>query len=237
MTGHRSFVALPISILLICLLGVCGCNRESQSTPEDQDVKVVTVAEQKAELLKQLDKRFQNADAHYELAKLYDSEGAYDQARFHYENALRFDPAHRLAQGAYVRFLMDRKEDVEAQTKAALYMEQVSSSYDETLKLARALKVHGAEVYALAAYQQALQIEPESAEIFKDLGFHYLDKGDKELAKSYLTRSFQIDSNQPDVAGELGRLGVEVKMPEPPEKEPSWWRRVFKKKEKEPEQE
>lgn len=232
MTGHRSLVTLLISILLICLLVVCGCNRESKSTPGDQDVPVVTVAEQKAELITKLDKRFQNPDAHYQLARLYDGEGAYDQARFHYETALRFDPAHRLAQGAFVRFLMDQKENAEAQAKATLFMGQVAGSYRESVKLARAFKAHNVEVYALSTYQQALQIEPESAEIFKDLGYHYLDKGDTEMAKSYLTRSFQIDSNQPDVAGDLGRLGVEVRMPEPPEKEPSWWRRIFKKKEK-----
>jgi hypothetical protein len=47
----------------------------------------------------------------------------------------------------------------------------------------------------------------------KEMGLYYLDKGDKVLAKEYLIRSFNLDPNQPDVAGELGRLGVEVKIP------------------------
>ena len=235
MTSHKTLATLPILIVLICLFGVCGCNRENKSAPDNQGVQMITADEQKADLLEQLDKRFQNPDAHYRLANLYHSENLYDQAKFHYETALRFDPAHRHAQAAYVKLLLDLKENTEAQTKAALFMDQVSGSYRESLKLARTFKAHGVEVYSLATYQQALQIEPESAEIFKDLGFHYLDKGDTQLAKSYLTRSFQIDPNQADVAGELGRLGVEVKMPEPPEKEPRWWKRIFKKKEAEQE--
>jgi hypothetical protein len=33
-----------------------------------------------------------------------------------------------------------------------------------------------------------------------------------------LSRSFQLNPNQPDVAGELGRLGVAVKIPRKTEK-------------------
>jgi len=40
-----------------------------------------------------------------------------------------------------------------------------------------------------------------------------LGKGDKDRAKEYLVRSFQLDPTQPEVAGELGKLGVEVKIP------------------------
>jgi hypothetical protein len=40
-----------------------------------------------------------------------------------------------------------------------------------------------------------------------------LGKGDKEHAKEYFVRSFQLDPKQQEVAGELGKLGVEVKIP------------------------
>jgi hypothetical protein len=46
------------------------------------------------------------------------------------------------------------------------------------------------------------------------MGYYYLSKNDKVRAKEYLVRSFQLDPNQPEVAGELGRLGVEVRIPQ-----------------------
>jgi hypothetical protein len=45
------------------------------------------------------------------------------------------------------------------------------------------------------------------------LGYYYLSKNDTVRAKEYFTRSFQLDPGQPEVAGELGRLGVEVRIP------------------------
>ncbi len=228
MTGHSRFVTLLL-IILVYLSGLCGCNSKSAKAPMEQEVKTVTPGEQKALLLKQLDRKFENPDAHFQLGQMYHSEQLYDQAAYHYNIALGFDPAQRNAQAAIVKLLMDEKKDTEARTKAGLFMSQVVNSYPESLKLSRAFKAQNVEEYALACYQQALRIQPESAEIYKDLGFYHLNKGDGELAKSYLTRSFQLNSNQPDVAGELGRLGVEVRVPEAPKKKPRIWDRIFRK--------
>ena len=229
MTGYSRLITLPI--ILVYLTGLCGCNNKSAKAPIGQEVKTVTPADEKASLLKQLDRKFENPKVHFQLGQLYHSEQLYDQAGYHYNIALGFDPANRNAQAAIVKLLMDEKKDTEARTKAGLFMGQVASSYPESLKLARAFKDQNVEEYALACYQQALRIQPESAEIYKDLGFYHLNsKGDRELAKGYLTRSFQLDSNQPDVAGELGRLGVEVRVPEPPKKKPRIWDKIFRKK-------
>ena len=54
---------------------------------------------------------------------------------------------------------------------------------------------------------------PDSARINRDLGYYYLRKGDKNLAKDYLSRSFNIDPMQPEVAEELGRMGVVIETP------------------------
>jgi len=45
------------------------------------------------------------------------------------------------------------------------------------------------------------------------MGYYYLSKNDKQRAKEYLARSFQINPGQWDVADELGRLGVPVRIP------------------------
>jgi len=61
-------------------------------------------------------------------------------------------------------------------------------------------------------------LAPNSAKINRQIGYYYLSKNDKNRAKDYLTRSFQLNPNQPEVAGELGRLGVGVKIPRKTEK-------------------
>ena len=67
--------------------------------------------------------------------------------------------------------------------------------------------------YAMACYQQALRRAPNSAKIHRQMGYYYLSKGDRARAQDYLTRSFHLDPHQPEVAGELGRLGVPVRIP------------------------
>ena len=67
--------------------------------------------------------------------------------------------------------------------------------------------------YALVCYRQALGLSPNSAAIHKQIGYYYLSKKDMVLAEEYLRRSFQLDPYQPEVAGELGRMGVVVQIP------------------------
>jgi Flp pilus assembly protein TadD len=65
---------------------------------------------------------------------------------------------------------------------------------------------------------QALRLAPNSARVHRQLGYYYLSKNDKVRGEEYLKRSFQLDPVQPEVAGELGRLGVEVRIPRKTEK-------------------
>ena len=233
MTGHIRFMALPVIISIVALLTFCGCQDKQTVVPGVQDDKPLTTQDEKAILLQQLDKKFENPDAHFQLGQIYAKEGLYDQARYHYNVAYGFDPSHRAVQAAIVKLLLDEKKETEAQSKAAAFMTQVDNSYDESLKLARAFKALNVDEYIMTSYQQVLRINPDSAEVYRDLGYYHLEKGDKDLAKSYLTKSFQLDSNQPDVAGELGKLGIEVQIPQPPEKKPGLWDRIFKNKETE----
>ncbi len=66
--------------------------------------------------------------------------------------------------------------------------------------------------YALDSYQQALSLAPDSAEVNKQMGLYYLSKGDKTRAKEHFIASYRSDNRQPDVAHELGRLGVELRI-------------------------
>ena len=97
-------------------------------------------------------------------------------------------------------------------------MNQTAGSAAESLKLAEAFKNQQLDEYALACYQQALRLAPNSPKINRQIGYYYLSKGETERARDYLSRSFDLDSNQPEVAGVLGRLGVEVRIPRKTEK-------------------
>jgi tetratricopeptide (TPR) repeat protein len=220
MAGIRKFKIQVVLAFFVCALLVVGCGPLSKSgRPKVPKELAITPAEKnKAKLLKQIDRRFENPEAHFELGQLYQAEGRWTEAEYQYNTTLSFDPVHRSAQAALVKVLLDSGDTAKAQLSADIYMNQVSSSPLGSLKLALAFQGQRLDEYALACYQQALQLAPNSAKINRQIGYYYLAKNDKTLAKEYLTRSFQLDSNQPDVAGELGRLGVVIKVPRKTEK-------------------
>jgi len=174
----------------------------------------MTPAEQKkARLLKQINRKFENPDAHYELGQLYHADGLWARAEHEYNTTLSFDPAHRKAQAAVVKVLLDSGDTAKARLSADIYMNQVVNSAEGSLNLAIAFQKELLDEYALACYQQALRLAPNSAKINRQIGYYYLSRGDKVRAQEYLSRSFQLNPNQPEVAGELGRLGVAVRIP------------------------
>ena len=206
-------------LLLYCALFLVSCNESATKVAEVDQVQSIPAEEKKANLLKLLDKKFENPDAHYELGQLYQAEGLWPKAEYHYNVALSFDPTQRQAQAAMVKLFLDSGDTAKAKTYADIYMNQVAGSATQSLRLAMAFQKEQLDEYALACYQRALHLAPNSAKINKHIGYYYLTKNDKVRAKEYLTRSFQLDPSQPEVAGELGRLGVEVKIPRKTEKE------------------
>jgi Tfp pilus assembly protein PilF len=114
--------------------------------------------------------------------------------------------------------LIEGGDKAKAGLLADEYIERASISAAAALQLALAFQEQGLDDYALNCYQQALRMAPNSAKINRQIGFYYLSKGNKDIARDYLSRSFQLNPNQPEVAGELGRLGVEVKIPRKTEK-------------------
>lgn len=169
--------------------------------------------EKKAKLLKEIDRKFENPGAHFELGRLHQADALWSQAEHEYTVTLSFEPAHRKAQAALVKVLGAGGDAAKAQVYADIYTTQVANFANESLKLGLAFQEQGLDEYALGCYKQALQLAPNSAKINRQIGYYYLSKGSKEEAKSYLSRSFQLDPLQPEVAGELGRLGVVVTIP------------------------
>ena len=112
-----------------------------------------------------------------------------------------------------VQLFFESGDSAKAKNYADIYMNQVANSASQALKLALAFQNQMLDEYALACFRKALKLAPNSPVVNKHMGYYYLSKDDKVRAKEYLSRSFQLNPNQPEVAGELGRLGVAVSVP------------------------
>jgi len=205
-----SFIFSILVLFCVGLLFVPGCSKPKSKV--DSAVKLPGEVE-KAKLLKHVESDFEDSEAHYQLGKLYHRESEYVKAEYEYNLSLSFDPAHRDAQAGIVKVLLDSGDESRSKLTAEMYINQVSGSAVELTRLGLGFQHEGLDEYALQCYRKALDMEPNSAKINRQIGYYYLSKGDDAMAREYLKRSFQIDHNQPDVAGQLGRLGVEIKIP------------------------
>ena len=205
-------VIFSFALLLLFSVLLVGCNENTQATGINT-VKQTSPEERKAQLLKSLDHKFENPDAHFQLGQLYHAERQWSQAEWHYHRALNFDPVYWPAKAAMVKLFIDSGDPAKAKNIADDYINKVSISAAQSLELALAFQNEKLDKYAMLCFQQALNLSPNSPEIHKKVGYYYLSRNDKEKAKEYFIRSFQLDPNQPEVAGELGRLGVEVRIP------------------------
>jgi len=205
-------VVFSFAFALLCTMLLVGCNENTQSSGINT-VKHTSPEERKAQLHKSLDRKFENPDAHFQLGQLYHAEGNYSQAQWHYHRALNFDPVYWPAKAAMVKLFKDSGDPAKAGNIADDYINKVSISAAQSLELALAFQNEKLDQYAMLCFQQALNLAPNSPEIHKKVGYYYLSRNDKEKAKEYFIRSFQLEPNQPEIAGELGRLGVEVRIP------------------------
>jgi len=195
-----------IAIIMVLCLAIGGCGDSNKGPTTQQEV-------QKSELLRQIEMKYENPEAHYQLGKLYFADGLMDKAEWEYRVAIQFNPVHYPAQAGVVKTWQVRKDAQRAKVAAELYTSQAATSADASLRLGRAFQNEGLNEFALTCYQQAANLAPNSPVVFKQLGYFYLANGDKTLAEEYLRRSFELDPYQSEVAGELGRLGVIVQSP------------------------
>ncbi len=230
MRGRAQFIGLA---LLVGVLLFVGCGGGGAKAPRSDEIKVVLAEKEKAKLLRQLDRKFENPEAHFELGRLYQADGLWAKAEHEYTVALSFDPVHRRAQAARVKVLLSSGDTIKAELLADEYTLQASNLALGSLKLALAFQKQALDEYALACYQQALRLAPNSAKINRQIGYYYLSKNDKVRAQEYLARSIQLDPIQPEVAGELGRLGVTVSVPRKTKKSAKQLNKIIEQSDKE----
>jgi tetratricopeptide (TPR) repeat protein len=184
---------------------LAGCQTRKEVTPPTIE-----------KLNKQISLNFRDSEAHYELGKIYQDKGDYQKATFEYNNALNFDPVNRDAQACMVKSYRLMGDDQQAAEKARIYLQQTSQLPEDSISLGRAFEHEGVSDYALAAYEQALKLAPKSAVPYKQLGYYYLGRKDQNMAVTYFKQSFELDPYQKDVAYELGKLGIRVKVQQAP---------------------
>ncbi len=231
----RRIIGVGLLLSFALLFGGCQYFRIGRAkSPAIEEVARTPAEKKKAKLLKAVDRKFENPKAHFELGQLYQADGLWSQAEHEYNVTLSFDPVHREAQAAMVKVLNDGGDTAKSQIYADIYMNQVASSAAESLRLGLAFQGQGLDEYALGCYRQALNLAPTSAKVNRQIGYYYLSKGDREQAKSYLSRSFQLDPLQPEVAGELGRLGVAVAIPRRIQKDTSRLDKIVEQSDKKP---
>lgn len=199
-----------IAVLTAAVI-LAGCNNKSQVSTDS--LTRTEAQTRKSELLTTIAAKYENPEAHYKLGKIYHREGSMQRAEFHYNVAMGFDPMHHRAQAAMVRLMKDRQEPQKAQVAADMYINQAAVNSNSLMALGRGFQRERLDDYALRCYQQAQTLSPNSAPIYKQLGYFYLGKGDKVRGESNLRRSFELNPDQPDVASDLGRMGVKVQVP------------------------
>ncbi len=232
----KTFAKVLILSLFTMVFVLSGCQsleeKEKKMLKEIDEKQITPEEKQKEKLKARIEKNYQDAEAHYKLGRIYQKQGLWSQAEFEYNVTLSFEPTHREAQAGVVRALKEMGDENRAQMAADIYMNQVSGSAKESLLLAIAFQHQDLENLAIKCYRKALNLAPDSYKVNRQMGFYYLNKGDKAKAQQYLTRSFQINPNQPEVAEELGKMGVQVQIPKQKEKG-SFLDKLFEKKEKE----
>ncbi len=204
--------ALVLSVVIF-FVGCGGVRRSAGERRPEKEVGLTTVEQREAALIRRIEHKFENPEAHFELGKLYQARGMWEKADYEYSIVLGLMPSHRGAQAAFVKMMIDRGEMKKSAIYAGNYINKAAGSAEGSLALGRAFQEQGLVDYASVCYQQALRLAPNSAAVHKHMGYYYLSRNDKARALEHLKRSFQLDPYQPEVAGELGRHGIVVRVP------------------------
>lgn len=198
-----------IGIVAVSILCISGCDSFKKPEPLTGTPEQI----ERASVERRIASNFEDSDAHYRLGKLYMLDRLLSKAEYEFSLAIGFDPQNRNAQAAHVKVYQVMGNKEKSAQLAEIYMRQVNSRAEDGLLLGRAFQAEGLDDYALACYQKALSLAPDSAVLNKHIGFYYLNKGDRVRAEGYLKRSIQADPYQSDVAGELGKMGVRIEVP------------------------
>ena len=169
---------MPYVLLLIFVLFVFGgCAGTEAPKPAVDRVGTVPSEKTEAQLLAELDKRFENAQVHYELARVYHRSATWNKAEYHYNVALGFEPWNKAAQAGMVKMFADRGDATKAEQLANGYIRQAAVAVAEMLRLGWEFEKLGMDDYALRSFRQAVTAAPDSAEANKLIAAARIETG------------------------------------------------------------
>ncbi len=208
----KDVLGIMLTAVVLVVVGA-GCGPAATGPQRTIETELRQADQRKVELLAEIEQHYENPRAHYELGRIYHADGLWSKAAFHFVVTIDFDPANYLARAALLRTLVDGGKEQKADMIVAGYIKQASYSAKQLLILGRAMQWEKLDKYAMDCYEKALEIAPNSAMLYKQLGYYYLSRKDRVRAEEYLRKSFNLDPYQPEVAGELGRMGIVIEVP------------------------
>lgn len=212
--GRIANISIWAVVVVVMVIGGCTWMDSQPKSPAEADEPIASEADMaKTKWLREIDKKFENPEAHYQLGKAYHNDGMWNKAEVEYNRALTFSPVHKGSQAGMVKLLIDKGDETRSAMAADIYINMAAGSAEHSLMLGKAFQKVALDEYAVTCYQQALHRAPNSAAINKQIGYYYLVKKDMVRAEEYLKRSFQLNPNQPEVAGVLGKMGIRVQAP------------------------
>jgi Tfp pilus assembly protein PilF len=139
-----------------------------------------------------------NRDAHYGLGHIYAQQGKYQEAEEEFRRVLRIDPEHSESH-TYIGQIMTKQgrwDEAIAEYKQALSNPLYATPDLARFHLGRALAHQGDMKAAVAAYEDASQVNPPNispAMLNLELGRAYLGLGFEQRAKETLTKVAGMD--------------------------------------------
>ena len=209
----KLFLLIVVAVVSGAVLSGCSSKNKANESGKTQIVNQAPDEDQKARLQSRLNIRYSDPEAHFELAQIYRSQTLWDKAEKEYNLTLQFAPGHKNAQAAMTRMFLDKNDTDRSRLLADIYMNQAKPSAKASMLLGKAFQNEGLDNYAFQCYDHAATLAPTSAELQRLIGYYYKRQGDKVRAGEAFKKSFQLDPYNPDVSGELGRMGVQVEVP------------------------
>jgi tetratricopeptide (TPR) repeat protein len=145
-----------------------------------------------------------DAEVLYKLGQCYDRQGDYREAVFYYRQAVKsrgaFPEAARALEADERRLggQPDPGLDQMSPRKRAASMVSTAKTYEDQKLPDKALE----------NFRRAVEIAPDFAYPHAELGRYYRRVGRKTDAVGELQQAFQLNRNEPGVAGDLAALGV-----------------------------
>ncbi len=150
-----------------------------------------------------------HSKTHYNLAQIYDNEGQYNQAMFHYEQVIKSEPEHWGIDKVYFnlgKIYRLRGEQDKALTYWKKAVEIKPAFLEARMSLAELYKERGMYSEAIAQYKKAAEIVPKNWNVYFNLGLLYTKQGLSKEAAEYYEKAVKCNPNFAEAHYNLGLL-------------------------------